>query len=153
LKTHRNGSTSSEIDVTETVLTRDEASRLAAVLRSRGRNNSLFDINRAADFLEQAHFPKAILTPAPTNQSEDRWWDVKTERLPNDVDAAYIVVKDAVIAAGKPSASYLQRRFGIGYNRAASFIDRMEREKLISAWSDAEKGRTVLVPAPVAPDA
>lgn len=139
--------------MTETVLTRDEASRLAAVLRSRGRNNSLFDINRAADFLERAHFPKANASPVPANQSRDRFWDVETERLPADAGEAYVVVKEAVLAARKPYASYIQRRFGIGYNRAAAFIDRMEQEKLISLWSDAEKGRTVLVPAPVAPDA
>jgi DNA segregation ATPase FtsK/SpoIIIE, S-DNA-T family len=33
----------------------------------------------------------------------------------------------------KASTSYIQRKLRIGYNRAASLIDRMEQEGLISA--------------------
>ena len=35
----------------------------------------------------------------------------------------------------KPTTSYLQRRLGIGYNRAASLIERMEQEGIIGAPS------------------
>ncbi|MFZ9306525.1 MAG: DNA translocase FtsK, partial [Candidatus Fonsibacter ubiquis] len=33
---------------------------------------------------------------------------------------------------GKASTSFLQRKLGIGYNRAARIIDQMEEEKIIS---------------------
>ncbi len=46
--------------------------------------------------------------------------------------AVEIVLKDR-----KPTASYLQRRLNIGYNRAASLIERMEDEGIVSA-----QGRT-----------
>jgi S-DNA-T family DNA segregation ATPase FtsK/SpoIIIE len=38
-----------------------------------------------------------------------------------------------VLGEQKTSTSYLQRRLGIGYNRAADLIERMEREGLLSA--------------------
>ena len=45
----------------------------------------------------------------------------------------------------KVSTSYIQRRLGIGYNRAASLIERMEQEGLIGAANHAGK-REILVP-------
>ena len=47
----------------------------------------------------------------------------------------------------KPSTSYVQRRLQIGYNRAASLIERMEKEGVISAANHAGK-REVLAPPP-----
>ena len=46
----------------------------------------------------------------------------------------------------KASTSYVQRRLSIGYNRAASLIERMEQDGLISAANHAGK-REILVPA------
>nr|WP_316656888.1 DNA translocase FtsK [uncultured Gellertiella sp.] len=54
--------------------------------------------------------------------------------------AVAIVLRD-----GKASTSYIQRRLGIGYNRAASLIERMEQEGLIGAANHAGK-REILVP-------
>ncbi len=45
----------------------------------------------------------------------------------------------------KCSTSYIQRRLGIGYNRAATIIERMEEEGVISAANHAGK-REILVP-------
>ncbi|WP_306149214.1 MULTISPECIES: DNA translocase FtsK [unclassified Roseibium] len=53
--------------------------------------------------------------------------------------AVAIVLKDK-----KASTSYVQRRLSIGYNRAASLIERMEQEGLISAANHAGK-REILV--------
>ncbi|MEM8651615.1 MAG: DNA translocase FtsK [Pseudomonadota bacterium] len=47
----------------------------------------------------------------------------------------------------KVSTSYVQRRLSIGYNRAASLIERMEQEGLISPANHAGK-REILVPDP-----
>jgi S-DNA-T family DNA segregation ATPase FtsK/SpoIIIE len=60
----------------------------------------------------------------------------------NDIydQAVAIVLRDR-----KVSTSYIQRRLSIGYNRAASLIERMEEEGLISAANHAGK-REILVP-------
>jgi len=53
-------------------------------------------------------------------------------------------VKQLVIQTNKASASYLQRRFRIGYARAASLLDMLEQEGLIGP-ADGAKPREVLV--------
>ena len=53
--------------------------------------------------------------------------------------AVAVVLRDR-----KASTSYVQRRLGIGYNRAASLIERMEKEGLIGAANHAGK-REILV--------
>ena len=62
----------------------------------------------------------------------------------NDIydQAVSVVLRDR-----KVSTSYIQRRLGIGYNRAASLIERMEQEGLIGAANHAGK-REILVPDP-----
>ncbi|MGI9402055.1 MAG: DNA translocase FtsK [Rhizobiaceae bacterium] len=60
----------------------------------------------------------------------------------NDIydQAVAVVLRDR-----KVSTSYIQRRLGIGYNRAASLIERMEQEGLIGPANHAGK-REILVP-------
>ncbi|MBY8916266.1 DNA translocase FtsK [Nitratireductor sp. L1-7-SE] len=50
-----------------------------------------------------------------------------------------------VLRDGKASTSYIQRRLGIGYNRAASIIERMEDEGIVGPANHAGK-REILVP-------
>jgi S-DNA-T family DNA segregation ATPase FtsK/SpoIIIE len=51
---------------------------------------------------------------------------------------------------GKPSTSYLQRRLAIGYNRAASLIERMERERVIGPAAEGGRRQILLSAAPAA---
>jgi S-DNA-T family DNA segregation ATPase FtsK/SpoIIIE len=50
----------------------------------------------------------------------------------------------------KASTSYIQRRLQIGYNRAASLIERMEREGVVSAANHAGKREILAGPPPPA---
>ncbi len=47
-------------------------------------------------------------------------------------DDVYDQAVDVVLRDRRPTTSYLQRRLGIGYNRAASLIERMEADGIIS---------------------
>lgn len=55
----------------------------------------------------------------------------------------YAQAKEIVVRDKKPTISYLQRRLGIGYNKAAGFMERMEQEGIVSA-PDANNKRQIL---------
>ena len=60
-------------------------------------------------------------------------------------DELYDQAVAVVLRDKKVSTSYVQRRLQIGYNKAASLIERMEHEGLISA-ANATGKREILVP-------
>ncbi len=62
-----------------------------------------------------------------------------------DSDDPYDQAVAVVLRDGKASTSYIQRRLGIGYNRAASIIERMEEEGVVGPANHAGK-REILVP-------
>ena len=62
-----------------------------------------------------------------------------------DSDDPYDQAVAVVLRDKKASTSYIQRRLGIGYNRAASIIERMEQEGLVGPANHAGK-RDILVP-------
>jgi DNA segregation ATPase FtsK/SpoIIIE, S-DNA-T family len=62
-----------------------------------------------------------------------------------DSDDPYDQAVAVVLRDKKASTSYIQRRLGIGYNRAASLIERMEKEGIVGPSNHAGK-REILVP-------
>lgn len=60
-------------------------------------------------------------------------------------DEIYDQALQVVFETKSPSASMLQRRLRIGYNRAARMIERMEREGIVSGPLGGGKGREILV--------
>ncbi len=65
--------------------------------------------------------------------------DVETEG-----DTLYDEIKDFVIKSQKASASLLQRKFKIGYNKAATMIDQLEEDGIIGPATGNSKPREVL---------
>lgn len=62
----------------------------------------------------------------------------------SDKDAdLYTQAKEYVLRDKKPTISYIQRRLGIGYNKAAGFMERMEAEGIVSP-PDANNKRHIL---------
>ena len=59
-------------------------------------------------------------------------------------DPLYNDIVEYVITAGKASASLLQRRFKLGYNRAARIIDLLEERGIVGP-QNGSKPREVLV--------
>src|SRR5690606_12092708 len=59
-------------------------------------------------------------------------------------DELYNKAVHIVLTDKKASTSYVQRRLAIGYNKAATLIERMEREGVISPANHAGK-REILV--------
>jgi S-DNA-T family DNA segregation ATPase FtsK/SpoIIIE len=63
----------------------------------------------------------------------------------NGDDPTYQEALQIVINSGKASASLLQRRLGIGYAKAARYIDTMEDQGIVGGASGNSKPRDVLV--------
>ena len=59
-------------------------------------------------------------------------------------DSQFIEAVEAAIKAGKISTSLIQRKLGIGYGKAATYIDAMEALGIISS-TDAQKPREILI--------
>ena len=53
-------------------------------------------------------------------------------------DKLYEVAKEAVLKSKRASTSYLQRKLGVGYARAANLIDMLEGNKIIGPGIGAE---------------
>lgn len=62
----------------------------------------------------------------------------------DDQDPLFEEAKEAIIEAGKASASFLQRRFKVGYARAARILDELEATGIIGPV-DGAKPREILV--------
>ena len=60
-------------------------------------------------------------------------------------DELYDRAVNIVLNDKKASTSYIQRRLSVGYNKAATLIERMEQEGIISPANHAGK-REILVP-------
>ncbi len=69
--------------------------------------------------------------------------DFSISQESEDEDAIYSEAKEFVLKVGKASASLLQRRFRIGYNRAARLIDSLERDGIVGE-ADGSKPREIL---------
>ncbi len=63
----------------------------------------------------------------------------------NSDDDLYNQIVDFVVQSGKASASLLQRKFKIGYNKAATMIDELEEKGIIGPATGNSKPREVLV--------
>ena len=61
-------------------------------------------------------------------------------------DALYDEVARFVVDQRKASTSLLQRRFGVGYGRAAKLMDALEYEGIIGPMEGPSKPRSILVP-------
>jgi len=60
-----------------------------------------------------------------------------------DEDELYEPAREAVVAAGKASTSYIQRKLGIGYSRAAKLMDLLEQKGVIGP-ANGSKPREII---------
>ncbi|GAB5509698.1 MAG: hypothetical protein Rhims3KO_10990 [Hyphomicrobiales bacterium] len=105
-------------------------------LKTQGTPDYLHDITEETDDDDDGSGDPTSKSIARLEKSDDPY-----------EQAIAIVMRDK-----KASTSYIQRRLGIGYNRAASLIERMEKEGLIGPANHAGK-REVLMDLGEDPDA
>ncbi len=102
------------------------------------------EVNRVAEFLREQGEPEyaeGITSEEPMDGGATiPGMPMSKEAKSNDL---YEQAKEIVIRDKKPTISYIQRRLGIGYNKAATIIERMETEGVVSA-PDAGGKRHIL---------
>jgi len=101
------------------------------------------EVNRIADFLREQGEPQYAegITADVENMGDTIPGMVPSkEAKSNDL---YEQAKEIVLRDKKPTISYIQRRLGIGYNKAATLVERMENEGVISS-PDASGKRHIL---------
>ncbi len=108
--------------------------------RIQGNFISEEEIGRVVDFTieqQKAKYDERLL------DIEKKEVESKIEKEEYD-DPLYNEIVDYVIKAGKVSASFLQRKYRLGYNRAARIIDLLEERGIIGP-ANGSKPREVLV--------
>ncbi len=112
----------------------EEVEKIVSFLKSQGTPEYIDAVTEEAE--EEAYGEAGAMAGVEGGGSGDELYD----------QAVAVVLRDK-----KVSTSYVQRRLQVGYNKAASLIERMEKEGLISA-SNATGKREILVPGDSARD-
>jgi S-DNA-T family DNA segregation ATPase FtsK/SpoIIIE len=102
------------------------------------------EVQTVTDFLRaqgEPVFDESILAPRDEDAREDEEEDALSPKDQELYERAVELVREA----RKCSTSWLQRKMGLGYNKAARFVDRMERQGVVGAPVGAGKDREVLV--------
>lgn len=102
------------------------------------------EVEEIVSYLKTQGSPEYLEAVTEEDEDEDGGRPSGTGNMAES-DDPYDQAVAVVLRDGKASTSYVQRRLGIGYNRAASLIERMEQEGIIGPANHAGK-REILVP-------
>ncbi|MBQ6498230.1 MAG: DNA translocase FtsK [Bacilli bacterium] len=103
------------------------------------------EIQRIIDFTknqQSASYDDALMKLDEVKESSS---DKESVSSNGGGDELYDEIVDFVVKSGKASASLLQRKFKIGYNKAATMIDLLEENGIIGPATGNSKPREVLV--------
>ena len=104
------------------------------------------EVKRIVDYTisqQKAMYDERLMNLNTPAESENKI-DANTEVKEEYEDPLYDEIVEFVITSGKASASLLQRRFKLGYNRAARIVDLLEERGIIGP-QNGSKPREVLV--------
>ena len=104
------------------------------------------EVKRIVDYTisqQKAMYDERLMNLNTPVESESKI-DANTEVKEEYEDPLYDEIVEFVITSGKASASLLQRRFKLGYNRAARIVDLLEERGIIGP-QNGSKPREVLV--------
>ena len=113
-------------------------------IRIQGAFVSDAEVERIVTFLKENGGPtysEDVLEKIERANSTDRELDEQDE---DETDPFLMEAIDTVVDLGQASASFIQRRFKVGYARAGRIIDQMEARGIISGY-EGSKPRQVLV--------
>ena len=105
------------------------------IVRVHGPFVSDEEVEKVVDHLKAQGRPDYLATVTEDEEEDDESADAAvfdaTAMASEDGDDVYEQAVKVVMRDKKCSTSYIQRRLGIGYNRAASLVERMEQDGLV----------------------
>ena len=99
-------------------------------------------VTAVKDYGEPDYIDEEIFTD---DDDEEGARDLFGEPMDDD-DPLYDQALEIVVQSGKASASYLQRRLKIGYNRAARLVEEMEERGIVGPANGAKPREVIHVP-------
>ena len=118
-------------------------------IRAHGAFVDDHEVHRVVEFLKQTAPPDYLEDITRESSDSNEGYSVNGDGNSNsEADALYDEAVAFVTETRKASISSVQRRFKVGYNRAATMIEDMEAAGIVSA-AESNGSRVVLAPAPV----
>ena len=113
------------------------------IVRVHGPFVSDEEVEKVVNHLKEQGRPDYLATVTEDEDDDDTGQDTavfdSSAMGSEDSDDVYEQAVKVVMRDKKCSTSYIQRRLGIGYNRAASLVERMEQEGLVGAANHVGK--------------
>ena len=98
------------------------------------------EVNEIAEFIgSQRGYPSAFLLPEYIDEANE------LKEIDDDLDSLFEDAAEVIVNAQQGSASLLQRKLKLGYNRAGRIVDQLEATGLIGPHRGS-KARDVLIP-------
>jgi DNA segregation ATPase FtsK/SpoIIIE, S-DNA-T family len=97
------------------------------------------EVEKVVNFLKAQGEPDYLTEVTEEDESADAFGDGFGSETGDSGNALYDMAVDIVQREGKASTSFLQRSLKLGYNRAATLIERMEKEGVVSAANHVGK--------------
>ena len=113
-------------------------------IRIQGTFETDEDVEKVVDFVKTLGEPEYIDDQIFIDDDEDD--DGQQNLFSEGDDPLYEQALDIVIQSGKASASYLQRRLSIGYNRAARLVEEMEERGIVGPANGSKPREIIHVP-------
>jgi S-DNA-T family DNA segregation ATPase FtsK/SpoIIIE len=119
-------------------------------IRAHGAFVDDHEVHRVVEFLKQTAPPNYLeeITRESSDNDGFGMGGSDNSNSGSETDALYDEAVRFVTESRKASISSVQRRFKVGYNRAATMIEDMEAAGIVSA-AESNGSRVVLAPPPV----
>lgn len=104
------------------------------------------EVEDICDFIgNQRAYPDALILPEYIDENAEQGGDVDMD----DLDSNFVEAARIIVIHQQGSASLLQRKLKLGYNRAGRIVDQLEAHNIIGPFKGS-KAREVLVPDEIA---
>ena len=104
------------------------------------------EVEKVVDYVKQYGEPDYIDDQIFVEDDEEEEGNVDLFGNNMDEDPLYDQALEVVIQSGKASASYIQRRLKIGYNRAARLVEEMEERGIVGPANGSKAREIIHIP-------